>query len=177
MDINLGNEKVTGAPGVIELGGVTYLVGQPDDRTFTTLLARIRENRKNMPRPLQAIAADLQCLAPEDRAAAIKVAVELQSDGEGGLTDRYIQSELLTPEGAGFLAWLLIRKEQPDVKLEAIQPHVTADNTVEVLAKLMAASGLEAISAGKAGAGGSVRGKGSPASTFTGKPSKNPKAS
>jgi hypothetical protein len=156
MDINKANEAVSGGPGVLELGGTTYLVGQPDDRTFRTLLAHLRSKIKT---PLTAVAEELAAMPPEMRAlvqsGAISEAVKIKAGGGVELTQSYVQEELMKPAGAAFLAWLLIRKEQPDAKLAEIEPHVTDDNVVEVLAKLMTASGLEAVIAGKVGVTGS----------------------
>jgi hypothetical protein len=152
VDINEANVKVSGGPGSIELGGVTYLVGQPDDRLFTTLHDHCRKQAKN---PIQAIADDLQYLPAEYRKDAIKAAVELKSGGGAELTAAGVQEYLFSPAGCAFLTWLMIRKEQPDVKLETIRPHVTETNVHDILAQLGKASGLEAVMPGKVGRGGS----------------------
>jgi hypothetical protein len=73
----------------------------------------------------------------------------------------------MAPDGAAFLTWLLVRKEQPDVKLDDIKPHITGDNFAEVLARLMTEGGLEAVVKGKVGRAGSKPGGASPASTST----------
>jgi hypothetical protein len=159
MDFKEANSAVTGGPGVIELGGTTYLVGQPDDRVFAAVAQRLKERAKAAPTPLQSIIADLPNLSPEDRATAIKAAVECQvGRKEAPITDAFAQEQLMTPDGAGFLAWLLIRKEQPDAKYETIKPLVTDENYMDVLARLMTASGLEAVAKKKVGTNGSSHG-------------------
>jgi hypothetical protein len=163
MDFKEASAAVTGGPGIIELGGTTYLVGQPDDRAFAAVFARIREQRKPAPTPLQLVLPDLVGLPPEDRAIAIKAAVDKQLERkpaaiDPGELEADTQQFLMTPDGAAFLTWLLIRKEQPDTKYETIKPLVTEENYLEVLARLMTASGLEAVAKKKVGTNGSSHG-------------------
>jgi hypothetical protein len=156
LDLQAQNEKVSGGPGVLTLGPRTYLVGQPDDRIFTTLMSWLQDKQAAEDSPIKKIADDLQYLTPEQQAVAM-------------------QKHIMTPEGASFLTWLLVRKEQPEVKLEDLSPHVTKDNFAEVLARLMTEGGLEAVIRGKRGRNGSKPGGPSAASTSTAGHSKNPK--
>jgi hypothetical protein len=158
MDYKEANAAVTGGPGVIELGGTTYLVGQPDDRVFAAV-ARIREERKPAPTPLQLDPPRPARPAPEDRASRSRPRSKARS-GRQDQADMEADTQefLMTPDGAAFLAWLLIRKEQPDAKFETIKSLVTEENYLEVLARFMTASGLEAVAKKKVGANGSAHG-------------------
>ncbi len=168
------NEAVTGAPGTIDLGGQTYLVAQPTDEDFATLRSHLKAKLDS---PLKAIADDLKYLAPADRAEAIKAAVALKTGGGAELTPQYVQEQLMQPPGAAFLAWLLVRRNHPDVKLDDVKAAVTGDNVLAVLADLKRASGMEAAAGGKVGgATGSAPGAGPTAPASTPRPSARPAA-
>jgi hypothetical protein len=145
-DVNGQNEAAAGGPGSIELAGRTYLVGQPNDQDFAAIRNRLRANLQN---PIQAIAEDLKYLPRQYHDAAIKAAVALKAGGGAELTESYIRERLIEPDGASFLGWLMIRKHHPEVTLEDIRPHFTAETTSQILAKLYEASGLEAVQGGK----------------------------
>jgi hypothetical protein len=147
MDIEGENEAAAGGPGFLQLNGTTYLVGQPTAQDMAALHRYFRERLQN---PLAAIAGDLESLPPQYRAAAIKAAVELRAGGGAELTPGYVGEQLLQPHGCAMLAWLLIRKNHPEVTLEKIAPHVTAENASDVLAKLGAASGMAGVTDPKA---------------------------
>jgi hypothetical protein len=146
------NDVITGAPGTIELGGKTYLVGQPDDQVFATLKGYLAERLQS---PFQAIADDLKFLSAADREAAIRAAVALKAGGGVDVTQAFADKQLRQPHGCAFLAWLLIRKEQPEAKLEDIHKAVTQDAVIDVLAKLYTAAGMDSL--GKAGGRNSSR--------------------
>ena len=46
------------------------------------------------------------------------------------------------PELTAFLAFILIRKTQPDVKMDALIKGVSTDGAADVLGKLLVSSGL-----------------------------------
>jgi hypothetical protein len=140
------NEAAAGAPGTIELGGTTYLVAQPDDRTFAALNKHFREQMQN---PIQAIADDLKYLPPEYRRMAIDAAVALKAGGGVEVSEAFIRERLMEPAGCAFLAWLLILPNHPEVTQEAVRAHVTPDNVMDTNARLFAASGMKALVEGK----------------------------
>ena len=146
------NELATGAPGAMQLGGVTYFVGQPTDQD----LAAIRQYlRGRLQSPLAAVADELAHLPPAQRAlvqeSAIRAAVEMKAAGGVRLTEDYVNEQLRQPHGLAFLAWTLIRHHHPDVALEAIRPHITEQNADAVLVSLYEESGMKDVSEGKAG--------------------------
>jgi hypothetical protein len=143
---------------MFELGGQTYLVGQPASADFTALYSYLRQRLKN---PLHAIADELAGLPPHIQQMAVKAAVELKAGGGAQMTEEFVREQLFLPHGCAFLAWLLIRKNHPDVKLADVQKHVTDETVLPTLARLQQASGMDAANAGKAtGQGGSSNGSG-----------------
>jgi hypothetical protein len=140
------NEAVAGALGTLELGGRTYLVSQPDDRTFASIH---KEFRKNAPTPIKAVSKELEDLPPQYRATAIKAAVELTAGGAVDLSESFIREQLQEPRGCAFLVYLLVKPQQPDVTLETIVPFVTAENLSDILVKVYEASGMKALVQGK----------------------------
>lgn len=164
MDNEKANTIAAGGPGVIRLGEQTYLVGQPDDRDFAAILAYVEEHAIS---PMQGVAEDLKYLPPHLHAVAIKAAVEVKAAGGVEMSEAFTQKHLMQPAGTTFLAWLLIRKEQPAVTREELAPLITTDNAIMVLGKLIQASGLEAILAGKLGPAGSPGGAGPTGSPHT----------
>jgi hypothetical protein len=161
------NEVAAGGGGSVEIGGRTYIASQPTDPDFATLRAHLRQRLDN---PLAAIAEDLKHLPAHLQREAVRAAVELKAGGGVEMTPARISDELLKPDGASFLAWLLVRHAHPEVRLEDLREHFTADSTPRIMAALSLACGLEGAAPVKAtGRSGSPTGPDStaPAPTAT----------
>ena len=148
-DISQGekNERVAGAPGPIQIGGVTYLASPPSDVEFGALHKYLREKLAD---PIQTVAKSIACLPMHIQRMAVNAAVEIQTGGGAKLTDEFVGQQVTQPDGCAYLAWLLVRKQHPDVTLETIRGAIPdAETAVRVLGDLYDAAGLRAI-AGKA---------------------------
>jgi hypothetical protein len=152
VDDERRNELATAAPGSVEIGGATYLVAQPNDQDMAALRQYLR---KQIESPLAAVAEELAAMSPSLRAvvqeSAIRAAVEYKASGNNKLAPEYVQEQMMRPHCVAFLAWLLAKKLQPGLTLEAIKPHVTEDNASTILEALYRESGMEAVVEGKAG--------------------------
>lgn len=141
------NERVAGAPGPIQIGGVTYLATPPSDVEFGALHKYLREKLAD---PIQSVAKSIAGLPMYLQKIAINAAVEIQTGGGAKLTDEFVGQQVTQPDGCAYLAWLLIRKQHPDVTLETIRAAIPDNETaMRVLGDLYDAAGLRAL-AGKA---------------------------
>lgn len=133
------NEQTAGAAGLVTIADRNYLASPPTDQDFGTLHNHLRRKLKN---PVAAIAEDLEGLPPHVQQAAIRAAVELKAGGGAAMTSEFVSQELAKPEGCALLAWLLIRKNHPEVTLEAIKAGIPDDQTAaRVLSELGEAAG------------------------------------
>lgn len=155
LDVQVANRLATAAPGSVTLAGETYLVGQPTKAEFITLRKElIRLWKASNSTPLTSIAPELQGLPPELQKIAVEAAVKLKA-GNQEPDAAALQSMLFEPEAAAFWAWLLIRKNHPDVKLAAIKAAITRDTVDDVLASLLDANGLRDADPNSPGGSGS----------------------
>jgi hypothetical protein len=133
------NERIAGAPGPVVIGGQTYLASPPSDQDMATLHNFFRQKLKN---PLAAIADDLDGLPAHLRDSAIRAAVELKAGGGVKMTEEFIGQEIQKPDGAAFFAWLLVRKNHPEIKLEVVRQGVSDEAAaVKLLGDLVQATG------------------------------------
>lgn len=153
------NEEAIGAPGTVKIGPTTYLAAQMTKGDFITLLKHLRTSyRARVVSPMQAVAKHLDNLPEKYRDQAIKHAVDAQGRAKGETAEPEL-SELIPlmyePEGAAVLAWISVRKNHPDVKLEDLACFIDADNVDELLAKLFLATGMDGLEKNSGGATGS----------------------
>lgn len=146
-------ESVAGAPGTLRLNGRTFLVGQA---THADLMAVRRRLKKAIKPPLEMygrLASDPHFeLLPEDvRRELAREAAQLTMRGEVALSAEMAMELLTEPEHCRFLAWVLLRKCHPDLRLDELTPLVTEDNAAAVCVELARESGLEALAGGGGG--------------------------
>lgn len=150
------NHLATGAGGSIRLGETDYPVGQPTDRDHAMLAAELpkiagrqRQNRLfSLTRAMGSFAAAREFLDATDPPPVF--------DGEDkDQVARSLQRVILTADGCRYLAWLLIRKQQPAITLESLRPLITEDNASAVAIELMAECGMMAIGPNSPGGPGS----------------------
>lgn len=135
------SEAVVSEPGTINLGGTTYLVAKATDRD---VFARVKNARKSVLKtfnPIKEVLDSIKDLSvsEDQKTALLMQAHRIKASGEvpPDLVSDYMQS----PKGLAFYAWLLIRKNHPEVTLESIQALITEVNAEDVFAELDEASG------------------------------------
>ena len=135
--------QAAAAQGTITLGNCVYLVSQPTPQDMQTIARYLRDLVTN---PLKMMANDIACLPVEIRQQFVDAALRLQMRRQMPANETEWQQAttgaLMTPEGVAFIAWVLIRKEQPHVTLELIKANVTDTNYMDVLTEITAASGM-----------------------------------
>ena len=148
MDTTNSNESIISPPGTIDLGGKTYLVSKPMEKDVFAVAMYAKKLAKRKYNPIRETLDALQGLTASEEAktAVILQAHRVQSSGE--VPADAISDELMGPKGCAFYAWILIRKNHPEVTLEQLQALITEDNAVVVFADLDEASGAKMIHRG-----------------------------
>jgi hypothetical protein len=125
-DVDQGekNERVSGARNTVVIGGTTYLVKPPADQDFADLHLYIR---KRLASPIAMIAEDVKGLPPHLQKMAIEAAVAVATGGGAKLTEAFVDEQMRTPDVCSYLAWLLVSKNHPDVKLETLRAAIPTD--------------------------------------------------
>lgn len=143
----MNGEHVAGAPGSITLGGRTFLVAQATHGDLMTVRQRLK---KFVPGPLQMYAQiiaqegfDLLPQAVRDRLAS--EAAELAMKGEKALSAELVADLLCEASHCRFLAWILLRKHEPALKLEDLAPLIDDEVAPAVFAELARESGLSGL--------------------------------
>lgn len=139
MDAATANRLAPGGAGVITLGGVEYLVAQPTLADKETLQTR---------------------LALFVRQQAAKQGLRLKP-GEGQSSEAILDA-MCSVQGVRFLAWLLIRKVQPEVRREDLDAAITEDNCLQVFIELDDACGMGFLGNSAGGPGSAAAGSTSP---------------
>lgn len=141
------NQNAAAALGSIELGGRSFLVSQPTQQDTATLGKYLLGMAQN---PLKAMAAELEGLPPELQKMAIDSAIKLKMSRANVPTTEeeskgILMAMLFTPEGCRFMAWILLRKEHPDVTLEMLKGLIHDGNYFDVLTTLTDQSGMASL--------------------------------
>jgi hypothetical protein len=137
-------EAVAGAPGTIALGDRVYLVAAASHADLMTVRRRLKKHVKS---PL-AMYADLvgdprfRTLPKKVRDDLAREAGQLRMRGEVALSAEMVDDMLSQAEHCRFLAWILLRKLQPDLTLEALTPLIDEDAAPVVYAELIRESGM-----------------------------------
>lgn len=138
----IANEAVSGGLGTIKIGDKTFLVDQVTDKIMGTLHNFIRTSMKS---PLSAIANSLKDLPPEMQKFAISEAVKLQANGGAEGNAAFFKDCLLSIDGCGFLMWLLVKKNHPELSQKLCCELVKEASPEAVMADLGPACGLVAV--------------------------------
>lgn len=145
----------SGGSGTITIGVHTFIVDPPTDKDLGTLLKFLKSRIKS---PLQRVVDDpgFKQLTGPDRRAAIRAATAATASQSG--MDRGGATEALqTVEGCRFLAWLVCRKNSPDLTIEALAVLITEENYLSVFVDLDEATGMGQLG-NSAGRPGSTKG-------------------
>lgn len=136
-------------PGTIELGGKTYLVSKPTDSDIASIGDYVRKQAKKIYNPVKSLLEDLKDLPKDLQEVALKEAIRLKNDGEP--PEQLLVDIMTSPLGARFLAYMLIRKNHPEVTLKDFETLITDDNCMEVYVDLDHASGMDKVKKGLTG--------------------------
>jgi hypothetical protein len=141
------------------VGGTTYLISQPTPSHLASIAAVILR-RTARDTPLSAVVNDpsFKLLPLAAQVEVAREAARLQASGGRSVDGLAIATQLLEPDVLAFAIWLLARPNHPDLKLEAIRPHVSEGNAVTLAAELTEASGMASLGS----AGGPFSPAGSP---------------
>lgn len=157
IDTKTANQLATGSPGSIQIGEQTYLLSQPLKGDFVTWRKHVTALwKKRNAKPITAVADQLKDLPPELQQMAVAEAVKL---GAGNLEPdtQALLGMLTDPDAVAFFAWLLIRKNHPDVTLDALKEligkHPEAIDTIT--ADVLTAASLKAADPNSVGRTGS----------------------
>lgn len=150
MDSQTANDLAAGAPGVITLGGVEYLVAPATDKTGILVRNYVKSKLKT---PIQAIADAVQGLPAALRAEVLKAAVSQQAGGSE-VTEEAARDILLSVDGCRFLAWVHLKPPtNPELTREKLNALITEENYLDVFPELDKATGMSQL-AKQAGAAG-----------------------
>jgi len=136
------NENVAGAQGTVVIDGKTYLIDQVTDQAMATLH---RHLRKTMKSPLAAIMDSLRGLPEELQKIAVAEAVKLQANGGAEGNSAFYHDQMLSPNGCGFLFWILAKRNHPELTLEKCVELVAKSTPEMVMTELATASGLTSL--------------------------------
>lgn len=155
MDNNDRATSTAAANGSILLGGKVYLVGQPTEQDAMTVAVFLRKRAKSKAMRLQDD-PEFQLL-PEDERRRLVLAAATEKFKDDIPFDAYAVMDLLaSAEGTRFLAFVLLRKNHPEITYESLATLITEENAFGVYLELNAASGMEALG-NLVGRAGSVR--------------------
>lgn len=136
------NESVAGGKGTLVLEGVTYLVDPLTDRHFATLTNFIRKRMKS---PLESIMESLKGFPPELAKEAVREATKMQASGGAEMTKAYLAEQLSNSKVLGFLTWLLVRSNHPEVSNENLTTMIEKVGVDKVLVDLYEAAQLDKL--------------------------------
>jgi hypothetical protein len=139
------NEELVSAQGTIILGGKTYLVSRPTEKDIFAVFSNAKKQAKKLYNPFKHVLDAIAGLEipQETKNALLMQAGKVSSSGE--IPEESISEYLTSPAGAAFFAFILIRKNHPEITLEEIQKHITEENHVVIFAELDEASGVNLI--------------------------------
>lgn len=150
IDLEVANIMATGAPGHIVIDGQDYLVAQPTESDMTAVAF---EALKILRTKRQRLAMEAVKAVAGAGAEAIKAVMEVMMAGADGKSQTDAESLLAfspsafmealgEPEGCAFLAWVLLRKHQPQLDLGFLRVKITDANVSGILLSLMRESRL-----------------------------------
>lgn len=140
----IDEKAAVGAPGVVLVKGVSYLMSPLTPRDFVEL-GRYLKTLCETQTPLAAISADIKHLPPEFQAEAIRAAVALAAGtakGEKTEPSReaiFAKSQELA--GVRYQFWLSCRKNHPELTLEVVNLLVEESDLDEILSKCLDING------------------------------------
>ncbi len=139
------DEALISAPAPIVLGGTTYLVAKPTEKDVFSVFFNARKQAARLYNPFREVTDALEGLpvSEQQRTELLLQAHRVKVSGE--VPSEALTAYLTGPKGCAFYAWILIRKNHPEVTLETIQAAITDDNCVAVFADLDEASGANLI--------------------------------
>lgn len=145
-------QTITGAPGLVTLGGKAYLVGQPTPGDLGAIIGELKKVAKN---PVQALRDDPDfALIPEDEQKTMLAEAARKKLNSAMPLDPMSALEAMTSlPMVRFLAWVLIRKHEPAFTLEQATSLITEENRLQVSVELDAESCMGRLgnSAGQSG--------------------------
>lgn len=147
----VANRLASGAPGSIRLGGKTYLVGQPTDNDHAALS---EEFCKIVQRDRREVLLKLM-----GEGHTLAQAKELQDElwpMPDPKTPEGLQHVSFSTEGCRALAYVLIRKEQPDVAAAELRAAIDEHNAAAIAGELLRECGLMGAAPNSVGGTGSI---------------------
>lgn len=141
----MSSERAASPPGAIDLGGQTYSVARPTESDVLEVARWARERAKALADPYRRVAEGLEAIPQELRRYAVEEAARAKRDGEVSGED--MQEALTSPDGVAYLAWVLTRRLNPGVTLQALRGAITEENCLEVYAGLDRESGMGNLAA------------------------------
>lgn len=139
---------IAGAPGVIRLGGKTYLASQPTQKDLESIRKAIgiyvAKRRKSKLSRLVEDPAWKHLTAEQQTALLLKSA---DSSAEPEDLKKIDPSELIqilgTPDAVRVAAWILLKRENPNIDKERdIDPFITETNCDMLFLEFMEACGM-----------------------------------
>jgi hypothetical protein len=159
LETKVANELATGAPGTITIGGRAFLVAQPEAPDLGAIGMELRR--------LAKVRRDAALLAYFREFKDLALAKELVTATLPAADDDLgnFMGEAGTLDGARFVAFILLRKLDPDLSMEQVRQLVTADNAAAVGIELLIACGLGRAVPNSPGANGSPSSAPTPTTT------------
>jgi hypothetical protein len=155
----------------LAVGPHALLVSQPTLAQLASIAAVI-QRRLSAVTPLSLLANDpaFRLLPVAAQVEAAREAAKVQVSGNGRTLDGMaMATQLLEPDVLAFAVWLLARPSHPELRLEDVRPHVTAENAPALALELSEASGMASLTGLFGGDGGPLAsGRGSPGSPGSG---------
>lgn len=145
MSENLESEASVSAPGTIQLCGETYLVAKPTERDVFAVFFHAKKEAQKLFNPFTEVMDSIKGLvvSEDQKTALLLQAHRVQLSRE--VPEDAITNYLTSPAGCAFYAWMLIRKEHPNIKLEDLRKEINEDNVLSVFSDLDVASGADLI--------------------------------
>lgn len=133
-------DALAAGKGTIQLGGKTFIVSPPTDSDARSIAMFLRKRARN---PVQALRddPDFSLLPPDVQQAKLAEAAARKFDGQA-LDPVSAMEALMSVEGVRFMALVCLRKNHPDLTLEALAPLITDDNREAVFMELDQQTGM-----------------------------------
>lgn len=145
----MNDVSLVAAPGTIELDGTTYLVSSPTDSDIFMLMQYVTKIAKKSYKPVSEAALMLKGLTDISQTARDEIMLTAYKAGNSQeIPAERINEVMMSPVGCRFFAFILLKKNQPELKLEDLTKLITEDNWIEIFSELDEASGLRFIHKG-----------------------------
>lgn len=139
------NEELISPLGTIKLADKTLLVSKPTEKDIFSIFQNAKKQSKRLYNPFKETVDALAGLGISDEQMTAILLQSARVKNSGEVPIEVITDYLTSADGCAFYAFILIRKNHPDITLEELKKCINDDNCVMIYAELDEASGVNLI--------------------------------